>query len=100
MFRSLSSDHFQGASVVYVPTCLRSSLVYLPSICVPKFQKRANFSFLRANVLMYQTACQFSIWCANVPKGVQIFQTFILQNAKGNFYTLLLYKNSTLYLIS
>ena len=61
-------------------------------VCVPKFQKRANFSFLRANVLTYQTACQFSIWCANVPKGVQIFQTFILQSAKGNFYTLLLYK--------
>ena len=71
--------------------CVPAWFIYL-RICVPKFQKRANFSFLRANVLIYQTACQFSIWRANVPKGVQIFQTFILQNAKRNFYTLLLYK--------
>ena len=44
--------------------------------CVPTWQKRANFSFLRANV----------------PYGVPMFQTFFLRNAKGNFYTLLLYK--------
>ena len=29
---------------------------------------------------------------ANVRKGGPIFQTFLLQKAKGNFYTLLLYK--------
>ena len=29
---------------------------------------------------------------ANVPKRVSIFQTFLLQDAKGNFYSLLLYK--------
>ena len=34
-----------------------------------------------------------STWCANVPKGRPIFQTFLLENAKGNFYTLLLHKN-------
>ena len=39
------------------------------------------------------------IWYANVPNGVPIFHfgvpnfyTFLLRNAKGNFYTLLLYK--------
>ena len=36
--------------------------------------------------------CQFSTWRANMPKSVPIFNTFLLQNAKGNFYTLLLYK--------
>ena len=38
--------------------------------------------------------------CSNVRKSVLIFQTFLLRNAKGNFCYLLLYKNSTLYLIS
>ena len=33
-------------------------------------------------------------------KGVLIFQTVLLQNATGNFYTLSLYKNDTLYWIS
>ena len=41
-------------------------------------------------------------WPAKVPKNVAIFQTFLLQkkNAKGNFCTLLSYKNYTLFLIS
>ena len=86
------------ASVVYVPTCLLASVVYVPTC-----QKRANFSFLRANVPINvptcHTACQcFNLACkhakrrANVSTGVPIFQTFLLQDAKGNFYTLLLYK--------
>ena len=48
---------------------------------------------------MFHLACQsakqranFSTWRAKVPKGVPIFLTLILRNAKGNFYTLLLYK--------
>ena len=90
--------------VPYVPACqrgLRASVVY-----VPTWQKRANFSFLRANVLTCHTACQcfslacqraktradFSTWRANLPKGVPIFQAFLLGNAKWNFYTLLLYR--------
>ena len=47
----------------------------------------------------FNLACQrakqranFSTWRANVPKRVPIFQTFLLPNAKGNLYTLLLYK--------
>ena len=34
----------------------------------------------------------FSFWHADLPKGMPNFQTYLLQNAKGNFYTLLLYK--------
>ena len=71
------------AVAVDVTTCLRSSVVY---------------------VLIF--TCKRDIWCASVstwcvklPKGVPIGQTFLLQNAVGIFYTLLLYKNSTLYLI-
>ena len=44
------------------------------------------------NVPTCQMACQFPFWHANVPKGVPIFQTFFLQNAKGNFYNLLLHE--------
>ena len=69
-------------------------------------QKRTNFLFLRANVptnastcytacQCFNLACQrakwganFSTWCANVPKGVLIFQTFLLRN----LYTLSLYE--------
>ena len=77
---------------------------------VPACQ-RAKFSYLRVNVpknvptchkacQCFNLACQranrcasFSTWRANVPKSVPIFQTFLLRNAKGNFYTLL-YKKS------
>ena len=57
--------------------------------CVPKYQKRANFSFIRAKVI--RRAIVLS-WRANVPKGVPIFLLFFLWNAKENFYILLLYK--------
>ena len=84
---------------------------YVP--CVPAWStcpraKRVPTSlFLRANVPIYVLTCQkranfstqrakcranFSFWRANVPKSVLNFQTFLLRNAKGNFYTLLLYK--------
>ena len=42
--------------------------------------------------LTCQRRANFSFWRANEPKGVLNFQTFLLRNAKGNFYTLLLYK--------
>ena len=85
------------ASTVYVPTCLCARVVYAN---VPK---RANFSFLRANVPMnvptyykacqfFTLSCQFLTWRTNMPKTVPTFQTFLLRNAKGNFYTLFLYK--------
>ena len=68
--------------------------------CVPTCQKRANISFLRANVPINvptcNAACQrtrrranFSTCRTNVSKGVPIFQTFLLRNAQENFYTLL-----------
>ena len=65
-----------------VPTWFMCQCACIPAwftcqpVCVPTCQKRANFSFLHVNVLM------------NVP----IFQTFLLWNAKGNLYTLFLYK--------
>ena len=45
--------------------------------CVPTCQKRANISFLRANV---PKTCYFSNWRANVPKACQHF-SFTCQRA-------------------
>ena len=77
---------------------------------VPACQNRANFSFLRANVPINVPTCHAACQCfnlasqrakrhanfstsrANVSKDVPIFQTILLRNAKGSFYTLLLYK--------
>ena len=96
---------FLCANMVYVPRCLCASVVYVPTC-----QRCAHFSFFRANVSINVPTCHmachcFNLWCqrakwctnfstrpANVPKGVSIFQTFLWRNAKGNFYTLLLYK--------
>ena len=80
-------------------TCPRAIM----SINVPTCQRCANYSTWRANIPM---ACQFlnlgrqrAKWRGNflfrrgnVLKYVLDFQTFLLRNAKGNFYTLLLYK--------
>ena len=67
-------------------TCQRS--------CVPKACKLLIFTcqrvIQRPNVLTWRAS--FSTWCINVPKGVPIFQAFLLRNAKWNFYTLLLYR--------
>ena len=71
--------------------------------CVPTCQKRAKFSFYlptcQTACHCFNLACQrakrranFSTWRANVSKGVPIFQTFLVRNAKENFCTLLLYK--------
>ena len=56
------------AKRAYVPTCLRASVVYVPTC-----QKRANFSFLRANVPINvptcHTACQcFKLACQRVKR--------------------------------
>ena len=73
---------------------------------IPTCQTRASFSFLRANEPMRakgvpiiqfgvptcQRCANVSTWPFNVPNSVPIFQTFLLQNAERNFYTLLLYK--------
>ena len=74
------------ASIVYVPMCLHAN--------VPKSMPTCHKACQCFN-LAYQEAKQhanFSAWLANVPKSMPIFQTFLLQNAKGNFYTVLLYK--------
>ena len=89
-------------------TCQRACLpawLMCQRACVPTCQKRANFLFLRVNVpknvptchktyQCFNLVCQrakrrtnISTWRANVPESVPIFQTFILRNAKGNFYT-------------
>ena len=94
-------------------TCQRACLpAWFTCQCagVPMYQKRAKFSFLRANVPKNVSACHkacqcFNLACqrakrranfstcgASVPKSVPIFQTFLLRNAKGNFYILLSYK--------
>ena len=82
----------------YVPcvpawsTCLCAKV----AINMPTCQRCANYSTRPANVptacQILNFACQRAKWRANDPKGVLNFQKFDLQNAKGNFYTLLLYK--------
>ena len=66
-----------------VLSCQRAKSVPGSHFHVRTCQKTCQRTIRRANV---------SIWHANVPKRVPIFQTFLLWNAKGNFYTLLLYK--------
>ena len=53
----------------------------------------------------FNLACQrakrranFSTWRVNKPKTVPVFQTFLLRNAKGNFYTLLIHKKFSIIL--
>ena len=57
--------------------------------CVLTCQKRAYFSFLRANMPINVPTCHNACQCF---LDVPIFQAFLLRNAKGNLYTLLLYK--------
>ena len=68
--------HPPPTSHFYVPTCQRAEAMTIIQLGLPVYQRCANVS----------------TWGAQVPKGVPIFQTFLLRNAKGNFYTLLLYK--------
>ena len=85
-----------------VPACQRVLRACVPArsrcqcACVPTCQSVPSSYFLRANVpknvRMCHTACQcFNLACQR-PKSVPIFQTFLLRNAKGNSYTLLLYE--------
>ena len=73
-------------------------------ICVPTWSmcQRGSLAHvlacqrgLRANVpasQLFICTCQRANKRVNVPHDVLMFQTFLLQNAKGNFHTLLLYK--------
>ena len=97
--------------MVYVPTCLHASVVYVPTCLHANVPKACQFLIFMcqcankgANVpynmpfffnLVFQQdkwCANFSTWHANVPKDMPSFQIVLLQNAKGNFYTLLLYK--------
>ena len=94
------------ARVAYVPTCQRPNV---PNACqllmfmcqraykranVPKVCQLFNLACQRAKSLLIfqlgvptsETACQFFI------SVFRFFQIFLLRNAKGNFYTLLIYK--------
>ena len=62
------------ASHFYVPTCHTACQCF--NLACQRAKWRANFS----------------TWRVNVPKSVPVFQTFLLRNAKWNFYTLLLYE--------
>ena len=86
-----------------VLACLRGLLTNVPACQCAKSVSTSYFKVSLSqptnNVLTCHTACQcakwrvkFWTWRTNVPKGVSIFQTFLLRNAKGNFYTLSLYK--------
>ena len=95
-------------------SCLHPNVVYVPT-CFPYMS--AWFTCQLACVLewfmcqcacmptfhFYVSTCQWTCQCAkrhasvstgrtNLPKGVTIFQTFLLRNAERNFYALLLYK--------
>ena len=75
------------ASVIYVWRCLRASVLKACQLLNSKCQRANKHAIRRAS---------FSTWRIKVPNGVPkdvpIFRTLLLRNAKGNFYTLLLYK--------
>ena len=83
------------ASVVYVPTCLRTSAVptclcaNVPKACqllmctCQRAIRGANVSTWRAD---------FSTWLANVPKDVPNFQACLLRNAKSKFLYFIIIK--------
>ena len=83
---------------VCVPTCWlpRCANVFGPSVA---YQRAESMSTSHFYVPTCKKSCRralrrsnISTWHANVPKSVLVFQTFLLRNAKGNFYNLLLYK--------
>ena len=81
--------HFYGVFHAKTDMCaMRASVVYVPTCHVPMCQKRANFSFLRANkranvpkaCQLFNLACQLAKRVVNFQllllKGVPIFQLF------------------------
>ena len=88
-------QHDLRASVVYVPTCLRTSAVptclcaNVPKACqllmctCQRAIRGANVSTWRAD---------FSTWLANVPKDVPNFQACLLRNAKSKFLYFIIIK--------
>ena len=78
---------YQRACVPAWFTCQRA---LVPIFTCERAIRQANISIWHANVPNGVPFLQFGVptWAKSVP----VFQTFILRNAKGNFYTLLLYK--------
>ena len=80
----------QGGLRANVPTCQHVKSEPTSHFYVPTCQKmcqRFNLAFQRT-----KRRANFSTSRANVPKSAPIIQTFLLQNANGNVYTLLLYE--------
>ena len=84
---------------VHVPTCQkRASFSFLRAnvpINTPTCQRRAHYSIWHANVLTCQRCSNISTWSANVPKEVVIFQLRLRKDVpifqpffKGNFQVL------------
>ena len=77
---------YQRGLRAYVPawfTCLCAKSVPSSHFYVPTCQWTCQRTKRRANL---------SNWRVNMPKNVPIFQTSLLWNARGNFYTSFLYK--------
>ena len=78
--------------MVYVPMCLRASVVYVATCLrgnVPKACQFLIFTCRRASVPMacqcFNLACQCAKWCANFSTwrvNVPIFQTFLFEMLK------------------
>ena len=78
------------ASVIYGPTFLRGSMIYVTMCLRAKVLKVCQL-----HIFTYQrTKPQVNVltWRANVLNSVPIFFTFLLRNAKWKCYTLLLYR--------
>ena len=100
---------FSGFALLFEFAKLRAMHVCVPTCWLPRCVNvfGASFAYQRAESMstshFYVPTCKktcrralrlsnISTWHANVPKSVLVFQTFLWRNAKGNFYTLLLYK--------
>ena len=93
--KEFSKSHAMRASCQRGPranvlACQRAKIEPTSNLYMPTCQTACHYFNLASQRAKWRA--NFSTWCANVPKGVPIFQTFLLPNAMGNFYTLLLYK--------
>ena len=84
------------ANVVYAPTCLLASVVY-----VPAWKKRVNFLFLHSNVSYRLPFFFFFILaCQRVNNGAKFFKHFCHQVLRKISILYYYIKNSTFYSIS
>ena len=83
------------ANVVYAPTCLLASVVY-----VPAWKKRVNFLFLHSNVSYRLPFFFFILACQRVNNGAKFFKHFCYQVLRKISILYYYIKNSTFYSIS